>query len=144
MATAYPTIDMPCIRNSDTRAQQAFAPLIVRCVFCSEVVLPSQFPTLLWRETFPLHVEGVPPADSTPSSTISSPVPTYGSDGKLKRPSGERSRKQQGRGFQLKETLNLPDGLYEEIVVSDFKTLREELIPYNYLRALFTIIVKLI
>ena len=112
------TCIMPRTQASKTRAQRAFAPLIVRARFRPESVILSTSLTLPWRKTFPPHVEGIPATDATPTSHSGSAngrPPTT----KMKCPNGECSRNPStGRGYQLKETLKLPDDLYEEILVS--------------------------
>ena len=127
---------MPRAQVVNTRVQRAFAPLIVRAPFQPERVFPSTFVVVLpWRKTFLPHVGGLPDIDAnlTPrSDSANDRLPTT----KIKRPSGECGRNPStGRGFQLKETLQLSDGLYEEILVIYFAW---SVSPYPHLLMLYT------
>lgn len=115
------TCAMPRTQASNTRAQRAFAPLIVRGRFRPECVALSTPLALPWHKTFPPHVEGIPAVDAIPTSHPALAV-GHSPIQKMKRPNGECGRNPNtGRGFQLKETLSLPNGLYEEIQVSGFE-----------------------
>lgn len=111
---------MPRAQVPNTRSQRAFAPLIVRTCFRSEGLILSTSSALPWRKIYPPHVEGISATDATPTSQPSS-VNGHQPATKIKRPTGECGRNPStGRGFQLKETMKLPDDLYEEMLASSF------------------------
>jgi hypothetical protein len=102
---------MPRIATPNNRVQRAFAPLVLRTCFQAErfITLPS----LPWHVTFPPHVDGIPTDDPPPSEREANKAPLI----KMKRPAGEPGRKGE-RGFNLKATLDLPEGIYDELLVS--------------------------
>ena len=126
---------MPRAQVVNTRIQRAFAPLIVWAPFQPERVFPSTFVVILpWCKTFLPHVGAY--QTSTPIwhhiDTANDHLPTT----KIKHPSGECGRNPSaGQGFQLKETLQLSDGLYEEILVIYFAW---SVSPYPHLLMLYT------
>lgn len=102
---------MPRIETPKHRIQRAFPPLLFRTSFKRE---PLLIPPLPWHITFPPHADGKP-ADDAPlvnagPSAIKTPLT------KMKRPLGEPGRKGE-RGFVVKSSLDLPEGMYEELLV---------------------------
>lgn len=107
---------MPPDRVSTTRAQRAFAPLIIRTNLRSEKLTSNELFTLPWRKPYPPHVQGIPAADAIPSFHPE-PAPVSPLE-KIQRPKGAARRKPAtGRGFQLRESLNL-GSIYDEMLVS--------------------------
>jgi hypothetical protein len=108
---------MPRVESTTRRVQHAFAPLLFRTRFQPEGLLTP--PPLPWQTIFPPHVDGKP-AEDTPLAenrdTVAK-VPLI----KMKRPSGEPGRKGD-RGFNLRSTLQLPEGTYEDLLVSLYYT----------------------
>jgi hypothetical protein len=103
---------MPRIATPKNRTQRAFAPLLFRTRFQPERLLTP--PPLPWHVTFPPHGDCIPADDVPPSeATSSTKAPLI----KMKRPAGEPGRKGE-RGFNLKSTLDLPEGMHEELLVS--------------------------
>jgi hypothetical protein len=103
---------MPRVETPKHRIQRAFAPLPFRTFFKSERLLTP--PPLPWHATFPPHADGKPAEDAPlveGSSTSKAPLI------KMKRPPGEPGRKGE-RGFVVKSVLDLPEGVYEELLVS--------------------------
>lgn len=122
---AASTSTMPCTPAQTTRAQQAFTPLILQARFQPESVVQMASSKLPWHQTYPLHVDGIPaggmvlpPAPtSLPDTQVATPV-----DPRMKHPKGDTHRSaEKGRGFQLRSLLALPDELYDQMLVSDFK-----------------------
>jgi hypothetical protein len=107
---------MPRIETPKHRVQRAFAPLLFKATFQPERRLTP--PPLPWLATFPPHVDGQLPIDDplpdSESSTASQVVLV-----KMKRPNGEPGRSEK-RGFNLKSTLDLPKGIYEDVLVSPY------------------------
>ena len=102
----------------------------------AERVFPSMFVVVLpWHKTFLPHVGGLPDIDANlkpHSDSANDHLPMT----KIKHPSGECGRNPStGRGFQLKETLQLSDGLYKEILVIYFAW---SVSPYPHLLMLYT------
>ena len=115
------TCAMPCTQASNTHTQHTFVLLIVWGCFWPECVALLTPLTLLWHKAFPPHVEGIPTVNAIPTSH---PALVVGHPPiqKMKHPNGECGRNPNtGWGFQLKETLSLPNGLYEEIQISGFE-----------------------
>ncbi|KIM80260.1 hypothetical protein PILCRDRAFT_9794 [Piloderma croceum F 1598] len=103
---------MPRIETPKHRVQRAFAPFIFKAGFRPERLLTP--PPLPWLATFPPHNDGqLPINDSLPNSegSTASKVVLV----KMKRPNGEPGRSGE-RGFNLKSTLNLPKGIYEDML----------------------------
>jgi hypothetical protein len=103
---------MPRIETPKHRIQRAFPPLLFRTPFKLEPLLT---PPLPWHITFSPHADGKP-ADDAPlvdggPSAIRTPLT------KMKRPLGEPGRKGEC-GFVVKSSLDLPEGMYEELLVS--------------------------
>jgi hypothetical protein len=105
---------MPRIETPKHRVQRAFAPFLFKTGFQPERLLTP--PPLPWLATFPPHVDG--------QLSIDDPLPdSEGSAAskvvlvKMKKPNGEPGRSRV-RGFNLKSTLDLPEGIYENVVVS--------------------------
>ena len=106
---------MPRVPSPKTAVQRAFSPLMFRARFSSEVTLytthPSQLP---WRITYPLHGEGTPADDINLASGGSvSQAPSA----KMKHPMGEPGQAAP-RSFPVKETLGLPNLMYDQMLVS--------------------------
>jgi hypothetical protein len=102
---------MPRIATPNNRIQHAFAPLVLRTCFQAERLIT--LPPLPWHVNFPPHVDGIPTDDPPPSEREANKAPLI----KMKRPAGEPGRKGE-RGFNLKATLDLPEGIYDELLVS--------------------------
>ena len=104
---------MPRVKSTQNRIQRAFAPLLFSAHFQPERLRAP--PTLPWHITFPPHVDGTPAEDAPLAEDRESraKVPLI----KLKRPSGEPGQKGE-RGFNLKSTLQLPEGIYDDLLVS--------------------------
>ena len=116
---------MPCTPAQTTHAQRAFALLILQAHFQPESVVQMASSKLPWCQTYPLHMDGIPaggvvlpPAPTSPPDTqVAAPV-----DPQMKCPKGDTHRSaEKGRGFQLRSLLALPDELYDQMLVSDFK-----------------------
>jgi len=107
---------MPRVETPKHRVQRAFAPLLFRSHFQSERCLTH--PALPWHATFPPHGDGIPVED-VPLSEQVSPASQVTLSKKL-RPPGEPGRKGE-RGFNLKLELDLPEVVYEEILVGLFQ-----------------------
>ena len=108
---------MARVKTVQRRVQRAFAPLILRATFLPERLHTP--PPLPWLATFPPHVDGSLPNDNPlPDSEGSSVRKTVLV--KMKRPNGEPGRSGD-RGFNLKSTLDLPGGMYEEVLVSSHR-----------------------
>lgn len=103
---------MPRVQHTKHRVQRAFAPLIFNMRFQPERLLTP--PPLLWDITFPSHVDGTP-AEDAPVLSAGSPTDSAPSV-KIKRPAGEPGRKGE-RGYNVKLTLDLPEGVYEDLLV---------------------------
>lgn len=103
---------MPRIETPKYRIQRAFPPILFRSSFKAESLLTTPLP---WHITFPPHADGIP-GDDVPlvdgGSSVGKPPLT-----KMKRPLGEPGRKGE-RGFVVKSSLDLPEGMYEELLVS--------------------------
>ena len=104
---------MPRVKSTQNRIQRAFAPLLFSAHFQPERLCAP--PTLPWHITFPPHVDGTLAEDAPLAEDRESraKVPLI----KLKRPPGEPGRKGE-RGFNLKSTLQLPEGIYDDLLVS--------------------------
>ena len=104
---------MPRVKSTQNRIQRAFAPLLFSAHFQPERLRAP--PTLPWHITFPPHVDGTPAEDAplVEDRESRAKVPLI----KLKRPPGEPGRKGE-RGFNLKSTLQLPEGIYDDLLVS--------------------------
>jgi hypothetical protein len=105
---------MPPVRTSKHRVQQAFAPLIFRAHFRPE--RPLTPPPLPWHASFPAHGDGKPAEDAPLAETVDSAASGV-SVLKVKRPPGEPGRTGE-RGFCVKKSLDLPEGTYEDLLVS--------------------------
>lgn len=103
---------MPRVATPDHRAQRTFAPLVFRARFQPERLLTP--PPLPWNISYPPHGEGKP-ADDTPLVTDKSPSADKAPLIKIKRPPGEPGRKGE-RGFSTKDVLDLPEGMYEDLL----------------------------
>jgi hypothetical protein len=103
---------MPRVATPKHRIQRAFVPLVFRTHFQPERCLTP--PPLPWNITYPPHGDGKP-ADDAPATAIkgANNAPPI----KIKRPPGEPGRKG-CRGFVTKDVLNLPEEMYEELLVS--------------------------
>ena len=106
---------MPRVPSPKTAVQHAFSPLMFRAQFSSEVTLytthPSQLP---WQITYPLHGEGTPADDinlALGGSVSQAP------SAKMKHPMGEPGQAAP-RSFPVKETLGLPNLMYDQMLVS--------------------------
>jgi hypothetical protein len=104
---------MPRVATPNHRAQRTFAPLVFRARFQPERLLTP--PPLPWNISYPPHGEGKP-ADDTPLVTDESPSADKTPLIKIKRPPGEPGRKGE-RGFSTKDVLDLPEGVYEDLLV---------------------------
>jgi hypothetical protein len=104
---------MPRVETTNHHIQRAFSPLIFRTRFAPERLLTP--PPLPWHASFPPHGDGKPAQDlplveNALSTASSSPLL------KRKRPAGEPGRTG-GRGFNLKLALDLPEDVYETMLV---------------------------
>ena len=104
---------MPRVVSAKHTVQRAYRPLLFRTKFSSEAVLHSTQPPP-WRVIYPPHGEGTPADDTnfTPGESVSQPLAT-----KMSRPKGEPGRAAP-RGFPVKETLGLPDTVYDQLLMS--------------------------
>lgn len=108
---------MPRVTKTRNTIQRAYVPLISHARFKPERLSACLEP-LPWRITYPPHGLGIIPPEksvtaSTADSTASSTAPTI----KIPRPSGEPGRPGD-QGFSVKDSLKLPDGVYDELLVS--------------------------
>jgi hypothetical protein len=101
---------MPRVEHPKHRVQRAFAPLLLRAPFQPERLLAH--PPLPWLATFSPHIDGQLPNDDGFAEGASTTTATI----KMKRPNGEPGRTGDC-GFNLKSALNLPSGMYEEMIV---------------------------
>jgi hypothetical protein len=113
-STLMPRVETP---KHSVRVQRAYGPLLFRTRFQPERRLTP--PPLPWGVTFPPHVDDQPADDATDDplgegggASASQVTPV-----KMKKPNGEPGRSGD-RGFNLKSALNLPGGVYEELLVS--------------------------
>jgi hypothetical protein len=107
-------ITMPHVQSTTHRIQCAFAPLILRASFWPECL--SDAHSLPWLSVFPLHDDSIPeegqkelPAQQAGESLLPATV-------KKPRPKGEPGRTGVC-GFNVKASLELPDGVYENLQV---------------------------
>jgi hypothetical protein len=105
---------MPRVETPKHRVQRTFAPLLFRTYFRPEQPLTP--PPLPWLATFSPHVDGQLLGDDPHPVTEGSSVSGVALV-KMKRPSGEPGRNG-SRGFNLRSALDLPGGMYEEVLVS--------------------------
>jgi len=105
---------MPCVSTPKHRIHRAFAPLIFRAHFQPERLMSP--PPLPWNMSYPPHGDGKP-ADDPPlvagDASFANNAPLV----KIKRLPGEPGRRGD-RGFTMKDVLNLPEGIFEELLVS--------------------------
>jgi len=103
---------MPRVATPKHHIQRAFVPLVFRTHFQPERCLTP--PPLPWNITYPPHGDGKP-ADDAPATVIegANNAPPI----KIKRPPGEPGQKG-CHGFVTKDVLNLPEEMYEELLVS--------------------------
>ena len=104
---------MPRASTPSHRVQRAFTPLVFRTRFQPERLLTP--PPLPWDLSYPPH-DGKP-ADNIPVVVDNGPSAHNVQLTKIRRPPGEPGRKGE-RGFSTKDILNLPDGMYEDLLVS--------------------------
>ena len=98
----------------------SFCPLIIWIHFQSKGLILSTSPALPWCKLYPPHVQGIPATDTTPTSWPSS-VNGHQPATKIKHPTVECGiNPSTGQGFQLKETMKLPDDLYKEMLANSF------------------------
>jgi len=127
---------MPRVAIPNRRIQRAFAPLVFRTHFQPKQCLTT--PPLPWNITYPPHGDGKP-TDNAPAAAIEgrpsvNNVPPI----KIKRPQGEPGQKG-CRGFVTKDVLDLPEGMYEDLLVS-FYYIFSPATSHSFHRGKFTVL----